>query len=96
MPCTIFTCNYALENTFKRTKPLQLTDDDYKRGFFHNTTYDVPNEPDMENLFNADITIINLVGFCDAAYANDLQNQRSTNVVVFIFMGGAIIYKSKP
>ena len=36
-----------------------------------------------------------MVGFCDAAHANNLQNQRSTTVVIFTFMGRVIIYKSK-
>ena len=40
--------------------------------FFCNATYDVPNEADIEELFNADITTWNLVEFCDAVHANDL------------------------
>ena len=80
---------------FKRTKPLQLSEEDYERGFFHNTKYDVPNEPEMEKLFNVDITTNKLIGFCDAAHVNDLRNCHSTTAVVFTFMGGAIIYKSK-
>ena len=59
---------------FERTKLLQLTEADYKRGFFHISPYDVPIESDMEDLFTADITTSNLVNFCDAAYTNDLQN----------------------
>ena len=80
---------------FKRTKTLQLLDANYERGFFHNTKYDVPNEPEMEELFNADITTNKLVGFCDAAHANNLRNRNSTTAVIFTFMGGTIIYKSK-
>ena len=49
----------------------------------------------MEELFKADITTNKLIGFCDAAHANDLRNWRSTCAIVFTFMGGAIIYKSK-
>ena len=49
----------------------------------------------MEELFNVDITTNKLVGFCDAAHANNLQNRQSTTAVVFTFMGGAIIYKLK-
>ena len=30
-----------------------------------------------------------------AAHANDFRNRRSTTAIVFTFMGGAIIYKSK-
>ena len=59
---------------FKRTKPLQLTAADYERGYFYNTKYDVPNEPEIEKLFNADITTNKLVGFCDAAHANNFRN----------------------
>ena len=58
---------------FKRTKPLQLLDADYERRFFHNSKYDVPNEPEMEELFNADITTNKLIGICDTAHANDLR-----------------------
>ena len=83
------------EIRFKRTKPLQLLDANYERGFFHNTKYEVPNEPEMEELFKADITTNKLVGFCDAAHANGLRNQRTTTAIVFTFMGGAIIYKSR-
>ena len=82
------------EIRFKRTKLLQLLDTDYKRGFFHNTKYEA-NEPEMEELFNADITTNKLVDFCDAAHANDLKNRRTTTAIVFTFMGGTIIYKSK-
>ena len=80
---------------FKRTKPLQLTEAGYKREFFHNTKYDVPNKPEMEELFNVDTTTNKLVGFCDAAHANNLRNWQSTTAVVFTFMGDAIIYKLK-
>ena len=80
---------------FKRTKPLQLLDANYEKEFFQNTKYDVPNEPEMEELFNADITTNKLIGFCDATHANDLRNCCSTTAVVFAFMRGVIIYKSK-
>ena len=53
---------------------LQLLEEDNERGFFNNTKYDVPNEPEMEELFNADIITNKLIGFCDAAQANDLRN----------------------
>ena len=82
------------EIRFKRTKLLQLLDANYERGFFHNTKYKVSNEPEMEELFKADITTNKLIGFCDAAHANDLRNRRSTTAIVF-FMRGTIIYKSK-
>ena len=62
------------EIRFKRTKPLQLSESNYERGFVHNSKYEVPNEPEMEELFKADITTNKLVGFCDAAHANDIQN----------------------
>ena len=34
-------------------------------------------------------------GFVDVAHANDLQKRRSTTGVVFTFMGGAVVHKSK-
>ena len=84
------------EIRFKRTKPLQLSESDYEKGFVWVSKYEVPNEPEMEELFKADIATIKLIGFCDAAHANDLRNRRrSTTAIVFTFMGGAIIYKSK-
>ena len=60
------------EIRFKRTKPLQLSETDYEKGFVRISKYDVPREPEMEELFKADITTNKLVGFCDAAHANDL------------------------
>ena len=45
-----------------------------KEDFFHNTKYDVPNEPEMKKKFNADITTNKLIGFCDTTHANNLRN----------------------
>lgn len=36
-----------------------------------------------------------LIGFVDAAHANDLRLRRSTTGFAFLFAGGAIVYKSK-
>ena len=36
-----------------------------------------------------------LIRFCVAAHAKDLQKQKSTTGIVFTFIGGAIVYKSK-
>ena len=46
----------------------------------------------MEELFKADIASNKLIGFCGAAYANDLRNRRSTTAIGFTFMGGVIFY----
>ena len=46
----------------------------YERGFVYNSKYEVPDEPEMEELLKANITTNKLVGFCDAAHANDLRN----------------------
>ena len=35
------------------------------------------------------------MGFVEAAHANDLRKRCSTTGVVFTFMGGAVVYKSK-
>ena len=35
-----------------------------------------------------------LIGFVDAAHANDLQKRQSTTGYVFTYMGGAIVYRS--
>ena len=55
----------------------------------------MPNEPEMEELFKADIATNKLVGFCDAAHANDLRNRRSTTGYTLMLAGGALVYKSK-
>ena len=36
-----------------------------------------------------------LLGFVDAAYANDLRKRRSTARYCFTFCGGAVVYRSK-
>ena len=36
-----------------------------------------------------------LIGFVDAAYANDLAKRRSTTGYVFTYSGGAVVYRSK-
>ena len=36
-----------------------------------------------------------LIGFTDAAHANDLRRRRSTTGIVFTFCGGAVMWKSK-
>ena len=41
------------------------------------------------------ITNGKLIGFVDAAYANDLSKQRSTTGYVFTYSGGAVVYQSK-
>ena len=83
------------EIRFKRPKPLHLTEKDYERGFFHTTSYNIPNDPTLKEPFKVDINTSKLVGFVDAAHANDLRKRRSTTGVVFTFMGGAVVYKSK-
>ena len=40
-------------------------------------------------------TIAKLIGFVDAAYANDLTKRRSTTGYVFTYAGGAVVYRSK-
>ena len=70
---------------FKRTKPLQLLEEDYKKGFFHNTKYDVPNEPKMEKLLNADITTNKLIGFAHANDLKDLGYEQSEPTPIYIY-----------
>ena len=41
------------------------------------------------------LPLTKLVGFYDATHVNNLQNRQSINAVVFTFIGGTIIYKSK-
>jgi len=42
-----------------------------------------------------DIAQGKLIGFVDAAYANDLAKRRSTTGYVFTYSGGAVVYRSK-
>lgn len=51
--------------------------------------------PLLLKLFKTDIDTRKLICFTDAAHGNNLQNRCSTTHLVFTFMGGAIIYKSK-
>ena len=83
------------EIRFKRSNPLPLTAKDYERGFFPTTSYNIPNDPTLKEPFTVDINTSKLVGFVDAAHANDLWKRRSTTGVVFTFMSGAVVYKSK-
>ena len=45
--------------------------------------------------FPIDINKPELLGFVDAAYANDLRKRRSTARYCFTFCGGAVVYRSK-
>ena len=83
------------EIRFKRTKPLPLSEKDYECGFVCATSYNIPVDPTLKQAFNVNINSNKLVGFVDAAHANDLRKRRSTTGVVFTFMGGAVVYKSK-
>ena len=38
------------EIRFKQSKPLPLTDKDYKRGFFRTTSYHIPDDPTLKKL----------------------------------------------
>lgn len=72
-----------------------LTFEDYEKGFFAITTYDVPDDLTLTEVFKVNIKTSELICFVDAAYSNDLHNCHSTTGFVFIFMGGDIIYKLK-
>ena len=60
------------EIRFKHSKPLPLTEKDYECGFFPTTSYNIPNDPTLKEPFKVDINTSKLVGFVDAAHANDL------------------------
>ena len=57
--------------------------------------YSIPEDPSLTSVFDVDIDKPILHCFVDAAHTNDLQKQRSTTGVIFTFMGGPIVYKSK-
>ena len=56
------------------SKPLPLTEKDYTKegGFFQTTSYDIPDDPTLNEVFDVDIGPSKLVGFVDATHANDL------------------------
>ena len=62
---------------------------------FPTTSYDIPDDPTLKDLFNVDINTNKLVSFLDAAHANDLRKRWSTTGVDFTCMGGVVVYKSK-
>ena len=80
---------------YKCSKLLLLSEDDYKWGFFPTTPYSITNDPTLKELFDVNINTNKLVGFVDAAHANKLHKRSSTTGVVFTFMEGAVVYKSK-
>ena len=69
----------------------------------HNTDHElltsdpVPVKRDTEAVpdYPEDIRQGKLIGFVDAAYANDLAKRRSTTGYVFTYSGGAVVYRSK-
>lgn len=66
-----------------------LTNDNYDKGFFPTTNCNIPNDPTL--IKNSS----KLVYFVDMAHANDLCERESTIGIIFTFMGGSIVYKSK-
>ena len=72
---------------FHRTKPL-------KHPQFQPTKwYNIPDDNGFSKTVNINQPL--LIGFCDAAHANDLRKRRSTTGIIFTFCGGAIVWKSK-
>ena len=79
---------------------MDIKDEDYvgnrtDGGYYHPTYYNIPADPSLSSTFNVDIDQPILHCFVDAAHGNDVQKRRSTTGVVFTFMGGPIVYKSK-
>ena len=80
---------------FKGTMSMNLTKEDYDKGFCPTTIYEIPDDPTLNDLFKININTSKLIGLVDAAHANDLKKRYSTTGIVFTFMGGVIVYKSK-
>ena len=55
--------------------------------------YNIPDDNGFAT--TVDINRPVLIGFTDAAHANDLRCRRSTTSIVFTFCGGAVVWKSK-
>ena len=72
-----------------------MTDEDYQKGFFCTTSHNIPEDSTLIDQFNVPINSNKLIGFCDAAHANNLRKRWSTTGIVFTFVGYSIVYKSK-
>ena len=72
---------------FRRTSPLKHPD------FEPSEWYTIPDDNGFAE--SVDINRPILIGFVDAAHANDLRRRRSTTGLVFTFCGGAVFWRSK-
>ena len=72
---------------FRCTRQLKHPD------FSPSVWYNIPDDNGFAK--EVDINCPVLLGFVDAAHANDLRKRLSTTGVVFTFCGGAIVWKSK-
>ena len=57
--------------------------------------HEIPEEKNLQTVFDININSAQLKGFVDAAHGNVLNKRRSTTGIVFTFMGGPVVYQSK-
>ena len=72
---------------FRRSSPLEHP------GFKPSEQYNIPDDNGFAE--SIDINRPALIGFVDAAHANNLRRRRSTTGLVFTFCGGAVFWRSK-
>ena len=79
------TINWGIR--FRRSSPLEHPE------FESSKWYTIPDDNGFAE--RIDINRPKLIGFVDAAHANDLRRCRSTTGLVFTFCGGAVYWRSK-
>ena len=84
------TINWGIR--FKRPRFLQ---EPYPGAFNIILHHELPEESALTKSFGINIDTPKLIGFVDAAHANELIKRRSTTGLVYTFMGGAVVYQSK-
>ena len=72
---------------FRQSTPLDHPD------FEPSEWYTIPDDNGFAE--SVDINRPILIGFVDAAHANNLRRRRSTTELVFTFCGGAVFWRSK-
>ena len=69
--------------------PSRLDHPDFTPSVWYDIKYDITV------CFNVDLKQPLLIGFVDSTHVNNFHRCRSTTGLVFMFYGGAIVYKSK-
>ena len=62
-----------------------LIKEDYDKGFYPTTFYDIPDEPSITEMFKININTNKLICFVDATHVNEIHKQRSTTSIVSLY-----------